>query len=116
MLKIKTEKFTNIVILYAYNASRLQQSGKTKLVEQSHPFTEVYTGIDRTCKRAVSESVISRLYKLELAEGTPLASDIFIFSYCTRGMAFVDIAYLKKENVQNGVIFYHRRLIYKKYK
>ena len=84
---------------------------RQKFVEQSHPFTEVYTGIDRTRKRAVSESVISQLYKLKLAEGTPLAlaRDIFIFSYCTRGMAFVDIAYLKKENIQNGVICYARR-------
>lgn len=84
---------------------------RQKLVEQSHPFTEVYTGIDRTRKRAVSESVISQLYKLKLAEGTPLAlaRDIFIFSYCTRGMTFVDIAYLKKENIQNGVICYARR-------
>lgn len=84
---------------------------RQKLVEQSHPFTEVYTGIDRTRKRAVSESVISQLYKLKLSEGTPLAlaRDIFIFSYCTRGMAFVDIAYLKKENIQNGVICYARR-------
>jgi len=84
---------------------------RQKLVEQSHPFTEVYTGIDRTRKRAVSESVISKLYKLKLAEGThlALARDIFIFSYCTRGMAFVDIAYLKKENIQNGVIYYARR-------
>ena len=84
---------------------------RQKLVEQSHPFTEVYTGIDRTRKRAVSESVISQLYKLKLAEGTPLAlaRDLFIFSYCTRGMAFVDIAYLKKENIQNGVICYARR-------
>ena len=84
---------------------------RQKLVEQSLPFTEVYTGIDRTRKRAVSESVISQLYKLKLAGGTPLAlaRDIFIFSYCTRGMAFVDIAYLKKENIQNGVICYARR-------
>lgn len=84
---------------------------RQKLVDQPHPFTEVYTGIDRTRKRAVSESVISQLYKLKLLEGTPLAlaRDIFIFSYCTRGMAFVDIAYLKKENIHNGVICYARR-------
>ena len=70
---------------------------RQKLVEQSHPFTEVYTGIDRTRKRAVSESVISQLYKLKLTEDTPLALawEIFIFSYCTRGRAFVDIAHLK---------------------
>lgn len=81
-----------------------------KFVEQSHPFTEVYTGIDRTRKRAVSESVISQLYKLKLTEDTPLAlaRDIFIFSYCTRGMAFVDIAYLKKENISGGMLSYVR--------
>lgn len=37
-----------------------------------------------------------------------LARDMFIFSYCTRGMAFVDIAYLKKENIRDGMICYAR--------
>ena len=84
---------------------------RQKLIEQQHPFTEVYTGIDRTRKRAVSESIIVQLHRLELEPGTPLAlcRDMFIFSYCTRGMAFVDIAYLKKSNLQNGMICYARR-------
>ena len=84
---------------------------RQKLIEQQHPFTEVYTGIDRTRKRAVSESIIAQLHRLELDAGTPLAlcRDMFIFSYCTRGMAFVDIAYLKKSNLQNGMICYARR-------
>ena len=83
---------------------------RQKLIEQ-HLFTEVYTGIDRTRKRAVSESIIVQLHRLELETGTTLAlcRDIFIFSYCTRGMAFVDIAYLKKSNLQNGMICYARR-------
>lgn len=84
---------------------------RQKLIEQQHPFTEVYTGIDRTRKRAVPESVIVQLYRLDLEEGSSLAlcRDMFIFSYCTRGMAFVDIAYLKKSNLQNGMICYARR-------
>lgn len=84
---------------------------RQKLIEQQHPFCEVYTGIDRTRKRAVSESIISQLYRLELDAGSLLAlcRDMFIFSYCTRGMAFVDIAYLKKTNLQNGMICYARR-------
>ena len=84
---------------------------RQKLIEQRHPFTEVYTGIDRTRKRAVSESIIAQLHRLELEVGTPLSlcRDMFIFSYCTRGMAFVDIAYLKKANLQNGMICYTRR-------
>lgn len=84
---------------------------RQKLVEQTHPFYDVYTGIDYTRKRAVSESVISHLYKLELTEGTPLAlaRDIFIFSYCTRGMAFVDISYLKKKEYSKRHYLLHSK-------
>ena len=84
---------------------------RQKLIEQQYPFTEVYTGIDRTRKRAVAESIIAQLYRLELEDGSPLAlcRDMFIFSYCTRGMAFVDIAYLRRSNLQNGTICYARR-------
>ena len=84
---------------------------RQKFIEQQYPFTEVYTGIDRTRKCAVPESIIAQLHRLELQAGTPLAlcRDMFIFSYCTRGMAFVDIAYLKKTNLQNGIICYARR-------
>lgn len=79
-------------------------------VEQTFPFQNVYTGIDRTRKRAVGEEVIRQLYRLDLG-GQPaldFARDLFIFSYCTRGMAFVDMAYLKKRDVSNGTICYMR--------
>lgn len=84
---------------------------RQKLIEQTNPFTEVYTGIDRTRKRAVAESVVVKLNRLELDADSSLAlcRDMFIFSYCTRGMAFVDIAYLRKSNLQNGMICYARR-------
>ena len=36
---------------------------RQKLIEQQHPFTEVYTGIDRTRKHAVSESIIAQLHR-----------------------------------------------------
>lgn len=81
------------------------------LVEQTNPFRNVYTGIDKTRKRAIDEKSIVKLYKLALPSGSPteLARDIFIFSYCTRGMAFVDIAYLKKKNIRDGAIHYARQ-------
>lgn len=80
------------------------------LLEQTNPFQNVYTGIDKTRKRAVDEKLIATLFKLELAKDSSLelARDIFIFSFCTRGMAFVDIAYLKKSNIQDGMIHYAR--------
>ena len=78
--------------------------------EQTFPFRDVYTGIDRTRKRAVGESVISRLINLDV-ERKPLlcfARDMFLFSFYTRGMAFVDMAYLRKSDIREGVIRYTR--------
>lgn len=81
------------------------------LARRYHPFHNVYTGIDHTQKRAVSERTIIRLKALKLPEGSNLefARDLFIFSYCTRGMSFVDIAHLRKSEVRSGVIRYARR-------
>lgn len=80
-------------------------------IRQLQPFQNVYTGIDKTSKRAVSEELIARLLGLELSYSSRLAfaRDLFIFSYCTRGMAFVDIAYLRKTDIKNGYICYARR-------
>ena len=80
------------------------------LTEQTFPFRNVYTGIERTRKRAVSEEVIIRLQELDLTHSASLAfsRDLFIFSYCARGMAFVDIAFLKKEDVCGGRLSYVR--------
>lgn len=79
--------------------------------QQTNPFDKVYTGVDRTRKRAIDEQAILQLYELELKEFSPLAlaRDIFIFSYATRGMSFIDIAYLSKQNIVNGTITYARR-------
>ncbi len=80
------------------------------LAEQTFPFQNVYTGIDRTCKRAVGEEVICRLNRLDLRDSAALsfARDLFIFSYGTRGMAFVDLAYLRKTNVCGDMLRYTR--------
>lgn len=84
---------------------------RQRLVEQHFPFQNVYTGIDKTRKRAVDEQIIARLHKLDLPEhsGLALARDLFIFSYCARGMAFVDMVYLRKSDLSNGMIRYTRR-------
>ena len=81
------------------------------LVEQAYPFSDVYTGVDRTRKRAVGETVVSRLFRLDLSRSASLtlARDMFLFSYCTRGMAFVDMAYLRKDDIRGGSIHYVRR-------
>ncbi len=82
------------------------------LVEQhADAFYGVYTGIDSTRKRAMGEVVILQLLKLDLrsCRSLELSRDLFVFSYCTRGMSFVDMAFLRKEDVRGGVIHYVRR-------
>lgn len=84
---------------------------KHKLTVKKELFADVYTGIDKTRKRAVDEKIIYKLYELKLNSNSSLAlaRDIFIFSYCARGMSFVDIAYLRKNDISGGVIRYCRR-------
>jgi len=80
------------------------------LVASRNPFKKVYTGIDKTAKRAVNEEVIAALVKLDLS-GFPhlqFARDLFMFSFYTRGMSFVDMANLRQGNLKNGYILYAR--------
>ena len=81
------------------------------LVEQKHPFKYVYTGIDKTVKRAVPLKAIKRIKELDLTLKPHLdyARDMFLFSFYTRGMSFIDMAYLKKSDLKNGVLIYRRR-------
>ena len=74
-------------------------------------FRHVYTGVDQTRKRSLDEHILIALHTLKLPVGSPrcLARDLFLFSYCTRGMSFVDMAYLLKSSVRNGYIHYTRR-------
>jgi site-specific recombinase XerD len=77
---------------------------------QRNPFRNVYTGIDKTHKRAVGQDVITQLKMLDLSgcSDLMLARDIFMFSFYTRGMSFVDMANLQQTNIQNGYIHYMR--------
>lgn len=80
-------------------------------IEQTYPFRHVYTGVDRTRQRAIDERFIAKLWRLDLtdAPSLSLARDLFIFSYCARGMAFVDMAYLQTKNIRDNEIVYTRR-------
>jgi len=74
------------------------------------PFKDVYTGIDKTIKRAVDEDIIVKLHNLDLSEYPALqqARDLFMFSFYTRGMSFIDMANLTQSNIKNGYIIYSR--------
>ena len=82
-----------------------------ELTEQRHPFKYVYTGIDKTVKRAVPLKAIKRIKELDLTLKPHLdyARDMFLFSFYTRGMSFIDMAYLSKSDLKNGILTYRRR-------
>ena len=75
------------------------------------PFKHVYTGVDRTVKRALPLKSIKRIMNLDLSDRprSAFARDLFMFSFYTRGMSFVDMAYLRKSDLGNGVLTYRRR-------
>lgn len=81
------------------------------LTTQKHPFKHVYTGIDKTVKRAIPLKAIKHLKDMELSNTPTLdfARDMFLFSFYTRGMSFVDMAYLQKKDLKNGILSYRRR-------
>ena len=80
------------------------------LTNDLRPFWDVYTGMAKTQKRAITIDDIKRMKSLELDDPMDAyARDLFLFSFYTRGMAFVDIAYLRKSDVNDGILTYQRK-------
>ncbi len=81
------------------------------LTVQRRPFSEVFTGIEPTRKRAIGTAELKRLSLMDLVAGSELAlvRDIFLFSFFTRGMPFIDIAFLRPEQIDHGTLTYIRR-------
>ena len=81
------------------------------LTSQRFPFKHVYTGVDKTVKRAVPLKVIKKIKEKDFTMNPTFdfARDMFLMSFYTRGMSFVDMAYLRKKDLQNGVLSYRRR-------
>lgn len=74
-------------------------------------FKHVYTGVGQTPKRALKLCMIRRIKDVDLSGRPELeyARDMFMFSFYTRGMSFVDMAYLLKSDLSSGVLHYRRR-------
>ena len=102
----------NTISFYMRNLRAVYNRAVEKgLTEQNNPFRHVYTGVDKTVKRAIPIKAIKALKDLDLSMKSSLdfARDMFMFSFYTRGMSFVDMAYLKKSDLKNGILTYHRR-------
>lgn len=84
---------------------------ESEAIEQRNPFRHVYTGTERTIKRAIPIAAISRIKNLELPRGSKMdfARDMFMLSFYLRGMSFVDMAFLRKKDRADNHVTYRRR-------
>lgn len=80
------------------------------LTDDRRPFRTVFTGTEKTLKRAISISDIRRIRDLDLSPKPHLefARDLLLFLFLCRGMSFIDAAYLKKEDIRGGILTYRR--------
>ena len=84
--------------------SAYSKAVKAKLcpAPRQNPFAEVYTGVAKTRKRAVCADTLRAIRKLDL-DGRPdldYARNLFLLSFYTRGMAFADMAGLRRSDLK----------------
>lgn len=93
------------ILRAVYN--RAVEQGLTK---DRNPFRTVFTGTEKTLKRAISMSDIKRIKDLDLTfkPNLEFARNIFLFLFLCRGISFIDAAFLKRTDIQNGVLTYRR--------
>ena len=90
--------------------SAYSKAVKAKLcpAPRQNPFAEVYTGVAKTRKRAVCADTLRAIRKLDL-DGRPdldYARNLFLLSFYTRGMAFADMAGLRRSDLKEGILCY----------
>lgn len=102
----------NTISFYMRNLRAIYNRAVEKdITVQRFPFRHVYTGIDKTVKRALSAKTIKEIKDLDLSLSPQLdfARDLFMFSFYTRGMSFIDMVFLKKKDLQRGILSYRRK-------
>lgn len=104
-ITMNSVSFYNRILRAVYN-----RAVEKEMTAQRYPFKHVYTGIDKTVKRAVSLATIRQIKELDLSSKPSLdfARDMFLFSFYTRGMSFIDMAFLKTTDLCDGILSYRR--------
>lgn len=84
---------------------------KDGLIPMSDPFFICYTGKEKTRKRSIRNDELLRIRQLIIPKNTflCLSRDLFLFSFYAQGMPFVDMAFLKKQQIRSGCLIYHRQ-------
>lgn len=106
-LRVNTITFYLCKLRAAYNKA-VRQGYAPKEVD---PFRNTSFRIEKTRKLAIDDSVLRKVAAADFPghEELVVARDLFLFSFYTRGMSFVDMAYLRQSDIQGNVIRYRRR-------
>lgn len=101
-----TISFYNRILRSAYN--KAVKAGYARVKQGL--FDDVFTGTEKTRKRALNVRVIKRIVNLDLHKDQEMefVRDLFVFSFYARGMCFVDLAFLRMDALRGNVITYVR--------
>ena len=83
---------------------------KKEVKDTRQLFNGIFMGYEETRKRALNIEQLRAVAEADL-EDTPsleMARDLFILSYYLRGIPFIDLAYLRKTDIHDNVLCYHR--------
>ena len=104
---------------YMRNIRALFNRGiKAGIIEQeAYPFIHYQIRTEPTAKRALDLPSIRKIVNLKLEESDPLFHhrNYFLISYMLYGMPFIDLAFLKLKDIQDGRVKYKRKKTAKQY-
>jgi site-specific recombinase XerD len=104
-LSLNTISFHLRVLRAVYN-----KAVERDMTNNLRPFRHVYTGVAKTTKRAISIQELKEIKNYHTTDSSVMyARNMFLFSFYTRGMSFVDMAYLKCSDIHNGWLTYQRQ-------
>lgn len=103
---MNTISYYNRILRTLYN-----KAVDDEIIEDTKPFKKCYTGNEKTVKRAIPIAKVKQLAHIDLPDKKKhlqFARDMFMLSFYTRGMSWIDLVTLKKTDIQQGVIVYRR--------
>lgn len=101
----------NTIIFYLRTLRALYNRARTKgyAPADTHPFQGISFKPQQTPKLALRREILRKLAATDFREPElNEARDMFLFSFYARGMSFVDMAYLRKDNIWDNTLHYQR--------
>lgn len=83
---------------------------KKEVKDTRQLFKGIFMGYEETRKRALNIEQLRAVAEADLEDAPKLgmARALFILSYYLRGIPFIDLAYLRKTDIRDNVLCYHR--------